>query len=118
MKIREIITESDIDKVAQEAVPELSVFDDAESESAYDSYRFGIALASSPDSDGIDSDGGPAKNRLMTIAYTDEEADMINMASKKLGRTHKALTTKDSSELPDTYTQSPIQPKGPIKRKS
>ena len=57
-------------------------------------------------------------NDLMTVGYTEEEREIIMKSAKAMGITSIQVTDKQSKEPNDTYTQSPVQPKGPIKRKN
>jgi hypothetical protein len=75
--------------------------------SAYLHYRFGIALAGSPDYP------TPPNNAIagdpFLSAYTDEELEIVNAAAKMVGsKAIKRLSSNRSTELPDTNTTSPV----------
>ena len=84
----------------------------------YDLYRFGMAMASAgrPASEIGDAYGLTGDNPT-TLSYTDGEEKIVNAALAKLGKTSRRITTQKSEEPEDTNTQSPMQSKGPIKRK-
>lgn len=125
MKITEIINEGrphkktkaeKLTKSAKEAIPNLEVYDDLDNSSPYHMYRFGIALAGSPD---IETDSsGPTRSNLVTIGYTDADQDIIDATKRAQGRTATRITNKYSQEVDNVNTKSPVQPKGPVKRKS
>jgi hypothetical protein len=116
MKINEIVTEGKLRTSTKYALPDAEVFDDLDNSSPYHMYRFGIALAGSPDNFG-DVDG-PTRSNLVTIGYTDADREIIDAAKRQQGRTSTRLTKKKSQEMPDVNRQSPVQPQGPVKRKS
>lgn len=86
-------------------------------DSPYNLYRFGMALAGSPDFPG-DSSGPTEGMNMVTLAYSDAEQKIINKAVQTLGVDIKQLTPKGSDESSTTYTKSPVANLGPVKRKS
>lgn len=116
MKISEVITEGKLKKSPEHAIPDMQVFDDLDNQNPYHMYRFGLALAGSPDH--ADSEYGPTGSNLVTVAYSDSDTEKINAAKRIMGRTSTGITKIDSQEMPGVNKQSPVQPKGPVKRKS
>ena len=116
MKITEIIAEGKFKKSAEYAIPDMQVFDDLNYQNAYHMYRFGLALAGSPEHS--ESEYGPIGSNLVTVAYSDAETEKIKAASLAMGRTSRAVTKSNSQETPTVNTQSPMRPQGPVKRKS
>jgi hypothetical protein len=116
MKITEIITESVLTKSAKAAIPNLEVYDDLDNSSPYHMYRFGVALAGAPDLGG--DDYGPTRSNLITIGYSDADQEIIDATKKSMGRKSTRITNKYSREVDAVNKQSPVQPKGPVKRKS
>lgn len=116
MKIADIISESKFKKSAEHAIPDMQVFDDLDNQNPYHMYRFGLALAGAPDH--VDSDYGPTGSNLVTVAYSDADTDKINAAKRIMGRKSTGITKVDSQEMPGVNKQSPVQPRGPVKRKS
>lgn len=83
----------------------------------YGLYRFGLAMASSPDDNG--SNGvHELNNRPVTLCYSKAEEDIINKALKKLGLPKgKKLTNNGSFEPSDTNKTSPMPARDAVKRK-
>jgi hypothetical protein len=117
MKITEIISESKLRKASREALPDLQAYKDLDNNNnPYLAYRFGIALAGSPD---ITMDPeGPIGSEFTTIGYTDADKAIIDGAKRNMGVKSKTKSSKGSKELPWVNTQSPVQPRGPVKRKN
>ena len=85
----------------------------------YGAYRFALSLAGSPD--GVDMpEDGPTQGRMVTLAYTHGEQEIIDAAKKRMGVTtkHELTKGKGSNELPDVNTQSITVAQGPVKRKN
>lgn len=108
MKINEIITENTFRKGVRyalpdaEGMPELNLYKDP-----YAAYRFGLALAGSPDV--IPDKNGPNSGDLMTISYSDADKEKVNAAKAKFGIKQRRLATgKGSEELPTVGKQSPV----------
>jgi hypothetical protein len=72
----------------------------------YDMYRFGVDMAGSPDGD-MDRTSATA-NQLVTLAYSDADAEIINRSRKNMGLKGKTLTSKDSREDADTNKKSAV----------
>ena len=114
MRINEIITEdnkskSDLRRASVHALPDADVFDDLDNSSPYHMYRFGIALAGSPDI--FSKTDGPTRSNLVTIGYTDADRDIIDAAKRKQGRKTTKLTSKHSRETPEVNVQSTVAAK-------
>jgi len=85
----------------------------------YGAYRFALSLAGSPD--GVDMpEDGPTQGRMVTLAYTQGDQEIIDTAKKRMGVTTQHTLTKGegSNELPDVNTQSITVAQGPVKRKN
>jgi hypothetical protein len=108
MKINEIIVEGSesLRKSSVYALPDAEVFDDLDNSSPYHMYRFGVALAGSPDNFG-DTDG-PTRSNLVMIGYTEADREIINATKLKQGRSATKLSKKQSQETPDVNTHSPL----------
>lgn len=116
MKITEIISEGNLRKASKLALPGLETYKDLDNNNnPYLAYRFGVALAGSPD---VHTDpAGPIASQFSTIGYTDADTEIIDSAKKMMGVKSKQQTPKSSVELPWVNTKSPVQPKGPVKPK-
>lgn len=73
----------------------------------YDFYRFGVHMAGSPENQDMDK-ASPYANQLVTLAYSDEDAKIINKSKKAMGFKQKTLTSNDSKENADTNKTSPV----------
>lgn len=120
MKISEIITEarrSPLRKSSRSSTPDMEYYDYLDNNNhPYMAYRFGIALAVAPKTHMYPE--GPIGSRFTTIAYTDADNEIIDVAKKMIGVKSTALTSNDSTEMDFVNTQSPVKPKGPVKRKN
>jgi len=118
MRAKDFLTERkrrQLRKSAQHALPGAQSWNT----DYYGAYRFGISLAGSPD--GVDMpEDGPTQGRMVTLAYSDGEQEIIDAAKKRMGVTtkHKLTKGEGSNEMPDVNTQSITVAQGPIKRKN
>lgn len=67
----------------------------------YLAYRFGIALAASPDLEGF-YDEGPLGSSFTMADYTEAEEEIRRAAAKRMGIKFDRTTGKGSEELPDS----------------
>jgi hypothetical protein len=72
----------------------------------YEFYRFVIALAGHPDDKS--PLGSIVRDNPVAVAYTKQEHDMIHKVAKRMGIKPKEMAYKGSTELPDTFTVSPV----------
>ena len=72
----------------------------------YGMYRFGVHMAGSPTN--APHEHGPTANHMVTAAYTDAEADIINHSAKSMKMKVKAVTSKGSKEVPGTNVKSTV----------
>ena len=118
MKVNEIIVEAEESKFSKDSfasLPGAQKWDALDNSNPYLSYRFGVAVAGCPD---IGTPiKGPVGEKMLTIAYSDGEKEILKKAGKMFGISPTKITSPGSREMNDTYTQSPMQPKGPVKRK-
>lgn len=116
MKINDIITEATkLRKGAQRATPDMQSWPALNNNnSPYAAYRFGMALAGSPDQT-MDKNG-PIGGDFTTIGYTQADQEIMDGAAKIMGVTSKQQTSKNSLELDSIQKQSPVRARGPIKK--
>jgi len=72
----------------------------------YGMYRMGVHMAGSPEN--ASQQHGPTANFMVTTAYTDEDAKIINHSAKSMGMKVKAITSKGSKEPNGTNTNSTV----------
>jgi len=115
MKINEIVAEGKLRKGAQDATPDMQTWPALNNNnSPYAAYRFGMALAGSPDFDeGMDKDG-PIGGDFTTIGYTDADKEILDAAAKKMGVASVQQTTDGSKELDSVNKSSPTRRVGAI----
>ena len=66
----------------------------------YHAYRFGLALAGSPDN--YVEKEGPVGGNFVTISYSDGDEKILRSAAKKMGFSSKSMgSSKKSAELPN-----------------
>lgn len=96
MRAKEFINETKLRRSAEAAIPDAHFYPALDNSSPYASYRFGIALAGSPDQT-MDRNG-PTQSKMVTLAYTEGDAEIINKANKIMGVKGKSFTSKKSQE--------------------
>jgi len=91
-----IIEEKKLRRSAEAAIPDAHMYPALDNSSPHASYRFGIALAGSPDytMDRL----GPTQSKMVTLAYSDGDAEIINKANKIMGVKSQAISSKKSHE--------------------
>ena len=109
MKIQEIVREDKLRADSYHALPNTRIHPTLDNSCPYHSYRFGVALAGSPDNN-FDKDG-PIGQKMTTIGYTEADNEIIKKAEKEMGATGKNITSKSSNEYPGTNTVSPVAKK-------
>jgi hypothetical protein len=73
----------------------------------YHAYRFGLALAGSPDN--YVEKEGPVGGNFVTISYSDGDEKILRSAAKKMGFSSKSMgSSKKSAELPDVNKTSAV----------
>jgi hypothetical protein len=120
MKINEIVNESvasPLRKTTQNSTPGVQTWPDLDNGNVpYLQYRFGLAMAGSPDID--ITNHGPVGGQLITIAYSSADQEIINGAAKIMGVIPKDRSSKKSQEVDTIQRNSPVQARGPIELKS
>lgn len=96
------------------ALPDLRSYPELDNSSPYHSYRFGMALAGSPDTPTPKE--GKFKQKLVTVSYSKADEEIVKGAIKDMGVRSETMSSSDSKEMSDINTKSPMQPRGPIKR--
>ena len=94
-------------KSPENALPNLSSYDALDNNNnPYLAYRFGIAMAGSPD---IDMDRkGPIGSNFNTVDYTEAEEEIRKGAEKIIGVKPSRSTGKGSVEVPNINKISPV----------
>lgn len=104
MRAKEFIDESrkPLRKSVSQSMPNLtsSSFLDNNNH-PYLAYRFGVALAPSPESDNM-HEKGPIGSDFTMVDYTEGDAEIRKAAAKKMGIKFDRGTGKGSEELPDS----------------
>jgi len=108
MKINEIVIESKLRKGAVRAVPGMKKHPDLTSSDPYKAYKFGVALAGSPDFVQEADQDGPSGQALVTIGYTDACEAIIKATEKKFGVKSQQMTPRGSQELKSVHKTSPV----------
>lgn len=110
MKINEIVTEAAKGKMRKgttQAVSNISSYPYLDNNNhPYLAYRFGVALAKSPED--IKNQEGPIGSEFTTIGYSDADQEIIDHARKEFGITTRKHSTKGSAELDTVNKASPV----------
>lgn len=115
MKIRDLY-EADTKwrEDSKHALPDAHRWPDLDNSSPYPAYRFGVALAGAPHY--AMNKKGPVGQNMMTIGYTDADREILRQAGEMMGVSSEHITSKESTELPDTQTISPVPQNSGAKR--
>lgn len=115
MKINEIVSEGKLRKGAEASTPDMQTWPALNNNnSPYAAYRFGMALAGSPDFDaGMDKEG-PVGGDFTTIGYTDADREILDAAATRMGVVSNRQTSNDSKELDFVGKKSPVRSVGPV----
>jgi hypothetical protein len=116
MRAKEFIFEGKMHSWHVRGIPGMKSLDSVDQ--YYDIYRFGLAMAAAGDPayPALGDPEGVTENNPTTLSYTQADEDIINSALRRTGKTARQITPRVSAEPEDTNKQSPIQPKGPVRR--
>ena len=110
MRAKEFISEDDnlnsLPTSAEAAMPNGHVWPDLDNSSPYHAFRFGVALAGSPDK--VYPKDGPTGQKMVTVAYTQEEQDILDHTGRQMGFKSKAISNPPSEETGDVNKASPV----------
>jgi len=109
MKVSEIIAESrgKVRKATRQALSNITSYPYLDNNShPYVAYRFGVALAKSPND--VEHTEGPIGSEFTTIGYSDADQEIIDHARKEFGFTKRTHSTKGSEELDKVNKTSPV----------
>ena len=95
------------------ALPHAHYYPDLDNSSGDKMYRFGLALAGMPHVKAEQE--GPTGQKMVTIAYTPEENDMLDATARHFKTEKAELTPAGSTEHPEVPKDSPYRRNGPIK---
>ena len=112
MRAKEFIEESTkpLRKSVKQGMPNLTTSSQLDNNNhPYLAYRFGVALAPSPDIENFD-DKGPIGSDFTMIDYSDGDAEIRKAAAKRMGIKFNKGTGQGSKELPDSIVNktSPV----------
>lgn len=121
MKINEIIVENKsqgkLRKSSSNALPNLETWHQLDNNNCpYLAYRFGVALAPSPDTSALPKKG-PMGSNFTTIGYTEADDEILAGAAKAMGVTPSKESDNDSYELDSVNKTSPVKARGPVQLK-
>lgn len=74
----------------------------------YELYRLSLDMAEATDEIKGTAEGVPVANHVVMLAYSDGDEEILNKAMRKRGIKYKTTTSRDSRELGDTNTASPV----------
>jgi hypothetical protein len=112
MRASEFIVEQQVSLASQRAIPDMTSVGvpglPMGPTNYYHKYRLGVMMAVSPEFENDYPQDGKFVDDMVMVAYTKADADIIDKANAKMGYKQKTVTSKDSNELKDTYTISPV----------
>ena len=107
MKAKEFIIERSFSRSKSDPISATYSFPTMPSSNPYAAYRFGLAMADHT----ISYAEGPASNNAVIVAYTPEEEEIIQAGSKQTGHKGKLIADKESHEIKNVNTVSPVAKK-------
>lgn len=114
MRFKEFVSEAKKGKISQrdsDAAHAIDIYSDTPSPHNTDnmSYRLGLAVACTDGKNLPDMDKESWIGKRKTVhPYTSVEQDMLKLAYKVVGASHKTVAHPGSKELPDVHSQSPV----------
>lgn len=123
MKIKEVIVEGGTGSLTTgvaRAMPTTWELPGLTNQDPYFQYRMGLALASARGGEPLDTASAFGEN-MSIVGYTDADDETVKLALKLLGKKFskgaKSISTRKSEEAPDVNSKSPMQARGPVRRK-
>lgn len=104
MRAKEFINEdrTELRKSVKQSMPNLTTSSQLDNNNhPYLAYRFGVALAPSPDTEGF-HDEGPIGSDFSMIDYSEGDAEIRKKAAARMGIKFDRGTGKGSEELPNS----------------
>ena len=103
-----VLREESFRKSARNATPGMTAWPELNNNNdPYHAYRFGLALAGSPDNH-VEKEG-PVGGNFVTISYSDGDEKILKSAAKKMGFSSKSMgSSRNSIELDDVHKSSPV----------
>lgn len=116
MKIKDIVTEAAFRRGHRAAIKGMEQYPDLDNGNVpYLQYRYGLMLAGAPDIK-ID-DHGPTGGRLLTMAYSEADAEIIDKAARMMGVHNVPVTSNKSEEPKQVNKKSIVRDRGNIEYK-
>jgi len=113
--IQENKNKSKLKKSPKGAIPNLEIWPDLDNNNhPYLAYRFGVAMAGSPDHE-MDRNG-PIGSSFTTIGYTDADQEITNHAAKVMGVKSTKLSNGKSQEVDYINTLSTVPDRNKLKK--
>jgi hypothetical protein len=110
MKISEIVTETSrgkLRKATTQSLSNITSYPYLDNNShPYVAYRFGVALAKSPND--ITDNLGPIGSEFTTLGYSKEDQEIINHAREEFGLKTRTHSTGGSEEINKVNKVSPV----------
>jgi hypothetical protein len=111
MKINEIVTEAkgkkELRKATTNSLPNIQSYPYLDNANhPYIAYRFGVALAKSPNE--VDYLEGPIGTEFTTIGYSDADQEIIDHTRKEFGLPTRKHSSKGSVETDHVNKASPV----------
>ena len=106
MRAYEFLPESKMRAGAVKGIPLMRKHKSLDNSSPYMPWRFAVALAGLPEFE-MDREG-PTGQKLVTVAYTDADADIISAAERLMGADGDDITSPGSHETDTVFTKCPV----------
>lgn len=123
MKIREVIVEGGTGSLSPSvarAMPTTWELPGLPNQDPYLQYRMGVAMASARSGEPMETESAFGEN-MSIIGYTDADDETVKLALKTMGKKYAAgarsIATRKSEEATDVNKTSPMQARGPVKRR-
>jgi hypothetical protein len=127
MKINEILVEQNTGTLQPDvaaAIPQATVLTQVKNTDPYQQYRMGLAIAgarakAAGEIADVDEASAWGEN-MVVVAYTPEDQETLEMGLALMPgeNASRSISTPKSEEAPNVGKQSPMQPRGPITRRT
>lgn len=117
MRAREFVTEESHSKFHDYQLGPMTGmmrYDGLDNSNPYMMWRYLVAVAGQPKKDEFDptkplEKGGPTGQKMVSLAYTKADAEILDATAKSLGEKGTEISSQESTEPLDTHKVSPVR---------
>lgn len=95
-------------------MPGMKRYDGLDNSNPYMMWRYLVAVAGQPKKDEFDATpalpkGGPTGQKMVSLSYTQADADILDATAKSLGEVGTEISSQESTEPKSTHKISPVK---------